>query len=161
MVLKHVYVLVGAVSQKMLRRGFTHYVYVLKGQAGNLNKAIGGPLQQVTSYIFTGHKLETLFSSSLEHCMEQVPSPCSPLTLQVQTTCFLLSEPVKALQFHPHSCRSLLSPLELPYLAIQLGSQAQMATWCLLSHQNVQECCPQIVVRTAKYVHVRTYTILS
>ena len=43
MVLKHVYVLVGAVSQKMLRRPFKHYVYVLKGQAGNLNKAIGGP----------------------------------------------------------------------------------------------------------------------
>ena len=160
MVLKHDYVLVGAVSQKMLRRHFTHYVYVLKGMAGNLNKAIGGPPRQVTSYISPGHKLETLFSYNLELCTEQVPSPCSPLTLQVQTTCFLLSEPVKALQFHPHSCRSLLSPLELPYLAIQLGSQAQMATWCLLSHQNVQECCPQIVVRTPKYVHDRSYTYL-
>ena len=74
MVLKHVYVLVGAVSQKMLRRPFKHYVYVLKGQAGNLNKAIGGPPQQVTSYIFTGHKLETLFSYNLELCTEQVPS---------------------------------------------------------------------------------------
>ena len=70
MIQKHVYVLGGAVSQKMLRRRFTRYVYVLKGAAGNLNKAIGGPHRQVTSYIFTGHKLETLFSSSLKHCMD-------------------------------------------------------------------------------------------
>ena len=62
MVVKHFYVLVRAVLQKMLRRRFTHYVYVLKGAAGNLNKAIGGPPQHVTSYIFPGHKLETLFS---------------------------------------------------------------------------------------------------
>ena len=143
MIVKHVYVLVRTVSQKMLRRRFTRYVYVLKGQAGNLNKAIGRPHRQVTSYIFTGHKLETWFSYNLELCMDLVLSPCSPLTLQVQTTCFLLSEPVKALQFHPHSCRSLLSPLELPYLAIQLGSQAQMATCCLLSHQK----CKNVVLR--------------
>ena len=70
MIQKHVYVLGGAVSQKMLRRRFTRYVYVLKGAAGNLNKAIGGPPHQVTSYIFTGHKLETWFSYNLELCMD-------------------------------------------------------------------------------------------
>ena len=70
MIVKHVYVLVRTVSQKMLRRRFTLYVYVLKGAAGNLNKAIGGPPHQVTSYIFTGHKLETWFSYNLELCMD-------------------------------------------------------------------------------------------